>query len=160
MDRLHPQDTIRRTLIVPGSPERAFTVFTGAFGSWYPREYTWSGDDLTFIGIEPWKGGRCFEVGPHNFTCEWGRVLAWEPPHRLVITWQVGYERTPVPNPTKASEVEVRFTPDTDASTRVTFEHRHLSRHEPNGLEYREALSAPEGWDYILGRYATTVGEP
>jgi uncharacterized protein YndB with AHSA1/START domain len=102
-------DAVRRTVTVPMPPDRAFALFTAGFGTWWPSEYTWAGDVLDTIVIEPREGGRCFERGPHGFECDWGRVLTWNPPQRLAFSWQISPERVPEPNPAKTSEVEVRF---------------------------------------------------
>lgn len=147
------EDIIRHTLTAPASAEAAFTVFTEGLASWWPAEYTWSRDVLETIVIEPGEGGRCFERGPHNFECDWGRVLVWEPPRRLVFTWQISPRREPEPNPAKASEVEVRFTPEGVSATRVELEHRYFARHGEGGDEYRAGLGSPHGWPYILDRY-------
>ena len=80
------EDAIRLTLMVPASAERAFAVFVEGFASWYPGEYTWSQDVLDVIGIEGREGGRCFERGPEGFWIDWGRVLVWNPPRRLVFS--------------------------------------------------------------------------
>lgn len=150
-------DAIRLDLTVPVPPARAFAVFAEELDSWWPPEYTWAGDVLETIAIEPREGGRCFERGPHGFKVDWGRVLAWEPPHSLLITWQISPGREPVPDPDKASEIEVRFQPEGADRTRVAFEHRHLARHGAGSEEYRTALAAQEGWPYILDRYAAVV---
>jgi uncharacterized protein YndB with AHSA1/START domain len=101
-------EPIRQAVTVPVPVERAFAAFTD-LASWWPRVYTWAADTLEDIGIEPREGGHCYERGPYGFTCHWGRVLAWEPPARLVFTWQIAPDRVPEPNPAKASEGEVRF---------------------------------------------------
>jgi uncharacterized protein YndB with AHSA1/START domain len=131
--------------------ERAFAAFAD-LGAWWPAEYSWAGDVLEEIGIEPREGGHCYELGPHGIRCDWGRVTAWEPPRRLVFTWQIGPQREPAPDPARASEVEVRF----DATT-VTLEHRDFERHGPDAENYRAALASEHGWPYILGRYAATL---
>jgi uncharacterized protein YndB with AHSA1/START domain len=150
-------EPIRHTLVVLAPVERAFAAFTAGLASWWPREYTWAGDVLETIAIEPREGGRCFERGPESFTCDWGRVRAWEPPRRLVFTWQISPRREPEPNPARASEAEVRFVREGPASTRVEFEHRHLERHGQGGDTYRDALASTQGWPYILGRYAAAL---
>ena len=94
----------------------------------------------------------CFELGPHGFRCDWGRVTVWEPPHRLVFRWQIGAQREPVPDPQRASEVEVRF-----ADGEVRLEHRGFERHGPDAENYRAALASEQGWPYILGRYAARL---
>lgn len=151
-------DVIRRTLTVAAPPEHAFSVFTDGLATWWPAEYTWSAGVLDTIGIEPREGGLCFEVGPYGFRVDWGRVLMWEPPKRLVFAWQISPRREPVPDPAKASEVEVRFEPEGPASTRVEFEHRDLARHGGESTDYLAALASPGGWPYILDRYAAAIG--
>lgn len=148
-----PIESIQRTYSVQVSVERAFDAFTDELATWWPPEYTWSKDTLDTIAIEPKEGGRCFERGPHGFECDWGRVLTWDPPDRLVFTWQISPTRVPEPNPDKASEVEVQFEAEDAETTRVTFEHRGFANHGDGSVEYREAMASPHGWDYILERY-------
>ena len=147
---------IREELAV--SPEKAFQCFGAGIGAWWPREYTWSGDCLESIAIEPFEEGRCYERGPLGFQCDWGRVLVWDPPHRLVLAWQIGPDRTPQPDPAKASEVQVTFTGGRSGGTTVELEHRDFARME-GGEAYRDLLAAEAGWPYILGRYASVVSE-
>ena len=127
-------------------------------GTWWPREYTWAGDVLEMIGMEIRKGGRCFEKGPYGFTCDWGHILIWEPPKRLIFTWQISPERVPEPNPDKASEVEVYFI-EKGRNTQVEFLHRGFARHGKNGPNYRLALDSPQGWPYILDQYVKKASE-
>jgi uncharacterized protein YndB with AHSA1/START domain len=149
-------DPIRRTLTVAAPPDQAFSAFTEELGTWWPSEYTWSGDVLDTIAIEPREGGRCFERGPHGFECDWGRVLACERPRRLVFAWQISPRREPVPDPERASEVEVRFEPDGESGTRVELEHREFERHGDDAEGYRDALDSPQGWDYMLEGLSAT----
>jgi uncharacterized protein YndB with AHSA1/START domain len=151
-------DAVRASVAVAGPPERAFVAFAEGFSSWWPREYTWSQEVLDTIAIEPRAGGRCFERGPSGFECDWGRVLAWEPPHRILLTWQIGPNREPVPNQARASQVEVRFLADGAAGTRVELEHRGFARHGEAGAGYREAMGAEMGWPLILDRFAESLG--
>jgi len=147
-------DAVRSSLTVPCTPEHAFAAFTEAFGSWWPPEYTWSQRALEAIGIEPGEGGACFELGPYGFHLDWGRVLAWEPPRRLVFSWQIGATRVPEPDPARSSEVEVRFEPDGDDGTRVELVHRDFARHGEEAAGYRAAMGSEQGWDFILRRFA------
>lgn len=160
MNRKGPQgieEAIHKTLMLPVSAERAFDVFAKELGAWWPPEYTWSQDVLVAIAIEPGQDGHCYELGPHNFRCDWGRVLIWEPPHRLVFTWQISPKREPEPNPARASEIEVRFESDGPLTTRLEFEHRGFGRHGEDGAEYRAMLDSPPGWPYILNRYVKAL---
>jgi|SRR5690606_34185723 len=153
-------EPIRHTLSVTSDPANAFALFTEELGRWWPHEYTWGQQALEAIGIEPFPDGMCYERGPHGFRCDWGRVLVWEPPHRLVLAWQISPRREPVPDPARASEVEINFEPaDTgepgmEGGTRVTLEHREFARHGDGAAEYRDALGSPEGWPYIMSKFA------
>ncbi|GAB2944592.1 SRPBCC family protein [Micromonospora polyrhachis] len=148
--------SLRSTLHVSAPPERAFSVFTDGLSDWWVKEYTWSGPDaLVEIGIEPRDGGLAYEIGPYGFRCDWGRVLLWQPPSRLVFAWQIGPDRAPLPDPDRASEVAITFTPDEDARTCVVVEHRHFDRHGEAAEGYRQALTA--GWRELLSRYTLTV---
>jgi uncharacterized protein YndB with AHSA1/START domain len=153
-------EPIRHTVTVPVPAEQAFAAFVD-LARWWPREYTWAAGTLEDIGIDPRReGGLCYERGPNGFTCHWGRVLAWDPPARLVFTWQIAPDRVPQPDPSKASEVEVRFHPTADGATRVELEHRALARHGDAAATYRQAMASPEGWPYILDRYAGGTSPP
>jgi uncharacterized protein YndB with AHSA1/START domain len=144
---------IQRSFIVPAPPDAAFRTFAEDFSHWWPAEYTWSGPVLEWIGLEPRAGGACFERGPHGFRCDFGRVLRWEPPHLLTFSWQIDPNRTPQPDPEKASEIEVRFVEEPAGGTRVEFEHRGFDRHGEGAEGYRAAMDSSQGWDYILDRY-------
>ncbi|MER5332420.1 SRPBCC family protein [Micromonospora sp. NPDC002717] len=152
----YDQFSLRSVLLVPGPADQAFAVFTDALAAWWVTEYTWSGPEhLAELGMEPRAGGMLYEIGPYGFRCDWGRVLTWDPPRRLVFTWQIGADRAPVPDPAQASEVEVLFHADGPERTRVEVEHRHFDRHGEAAEGYRQALTA--GWHELLSRYATTV---
>jgi uncharacterized protein YndB with AHSA1/START domain len=138
--------------------EAAFARFVDDLNEWWPREYTWSGDALEQIGIELKEGGMCFERGPDGFRVDWGRVTELDPPTRLAFTWQVGPHREPVPDESRASEVEVTFVSDDEGRTRVSLEHRGFERHGDEGGGYCAAMASDQGWPYILGRYALTNG--
>lgn len=148
--------SLRSRLLAPAAADQAFAVFTGSLADWWVREYTWSGPEaLAELGIEPRAGGMLYEIGPYGFRCDWGRVLTWDPPRRLVFTWQIGPDRVPLPDPARASEVEVLFQPDGPEQTWVEVEHRYFDRHGAAAEGYREALTA--GWHELLSRYLATV---
>jgi Activator of Hsp90 ATPase homolog 1-like protein len=155
---LRAPEPVRVTVLVPQEPVEAFALFADRFGSWWPREYTWSQATLRWIGLEPRVGGRCYEIGPNDFHSDWGRVLVWERPVRLVLAWQISPRREPEPDPARASEVEVRFESEEGGTTRVTLEHRGFERHGPGAAGYRVALASAQGWPWILGRYAAAAG--
>lgn len=150
------ENPINQNFTVPVPASKAFEVFTKELNSWWPKEYTWAGEGLEKIAIEVGENGRCFERGPHGFECDWGRVLAYDHPHRIVFTWQIDPDRVPQPNPEKSSEIEVRFEEDNSA-TQVTFIHRNFEKHGENAETYKEALASPKGWPYILDNYKEAV---
>jgi uncharacterized protein YndB with AHSA1/START domain len=144
-------------LRVPAAPAQAFRDFAERFGEWWPRAYTWSGSALASIGLESRLGGRCTEHGPHGFQCDWGRVVDWRPPERLALTWQVGPDRVPVPDPARASTITVTFV-SRGEGTLVRFRHDDFARHGDGAEGYRDALAAEQGWPYILARYTALCG--
>jgi uncharacterized protein YndB with AHSA1/START domain len=149
-------EPIRHAVTVPVLADQAFAAFTD-LARWWPPQYTWAADTLEDIGIEPREGGHCYERGPHGFTCHWGTVLTWHPPTRLEFAWQIAPDRVPEPNPAKASEVEVTFRPTGPSTTRVELEHRAFTHHGDAGDTYRQAMASPQGWPFILDRYAATL---
>jgi uncharacterized protein YndB with AHSA1/START domain len=146
--------SVRHSVTVPLPPPAAFEAFAERLGDWWPPEYTWSQQKLEAIGIED---GMCFERGPHGFRLDWGRVTVREPPGRLVFTWQIGPTRVPEPDPEKASTVEVRFEPEGEG-TCVTVEHRDFERHGDGAHGYEQAMNSPQGWPFMLDRYARMAG--
>jgi len=145
---------VRKSVTVQASVDKAFRVFTEGFDGWWPRTHHIGKSPMTKGIIEVFAGGRCFSEQADGTECDWGKVLAWEPPHRLVMAWQVthtwGYE----PDLAKASEVEVRFTPQADGSTQVDLEHRHFERHGDGWQILRTSIDSPGGWGTLLGLYA------
>ncbi len=147
--------SLRVSVAVDAPAAVAFHVFTEHLGSWWVHEFTWSGPAcLDTIGIEPYLNGKAYEIGPHGFRLDWGRVLVWEPPVRLVLAWQLAPDRVPQPDPTRASEVEVHFQ-EGPGGTIVDLEHRHFHRHGPAAEGYRQAMT--DGWRELLDRYSATV---
>ena len=109
------------------SRDRAFALFTGSFGSWWPRQYHIGSAEVADVILEPREGGRWFERGVDGSECDWGRVLAWEPLDRVVFTWQIGGDWQFDPDPSHASEIEVRFHADGPEQTTIEVEQRHFN---------------------------------
>ena len=151
-------EPIRAQVTVPAPPERAFELFTDGMDSWWPREFSWSQEKLEEIGIEPREGGFAYERGPHGFLVHWGRMTSFDPPQRLVFRWQIAADRTPQPDPEKASAVEVRFT-EANGSTRVEVEHGGWERHGDGAREYRDGFEQAGAWPYALKRFAEAVAD-
>lgn len=146
-------DVVRYTEIVDVSPNVAFAAFVQHFGDWWPASYTFSGDDLQYIGLEQQAGGRCLERASDGSELVWGGVVNYAPPDRLVFSWWIQPDRSIDADPDHASEVEVRFINE-GALTRVEFEHRHLSRHTGDWETMRVALASREGWPLLLQLYS------
>ena len=147
---------IRGTVTVAVPVEQAFRVFTDSFDSWWPPQYHIGGADMARAVLEPREGGRWYERGVDGSECDWGRVLVWEPPHRLVVTWQINGQWQYDPDPDHASEIEVRFTPDGPARTTVELEHRLLER-LADGQAIRDAIIGGGGWGAVLEQFAKAV---
>jgi uncharacterized protein YndB with AHSA1/START domain len=148
------EKAIQRTLHVNNSALKAFEVFTENMSDWWPRDYTWCREVLEEIGMENEEGGLCYEIGPHNFRLDWGRVIEYDPPARLRFTWQISPLRLPEPDPAKASEIEINFIEEDELRTRLEFSHKKFENHGKGGDKYREIMDSPEGWDYILICYS------
>ncbi len=131
--------------------ERAFTVFTEDMGSWWPPEHHLIAAPLASMVFEPKVGGDVYDVGEDGSRCRWARVLAYEPPSRVVFSWDVSLQWQVETDPGRTSEVEVRFVPEGDTRTRVELEHRHLDRHGEGWEGMRDAVGSPEGWAIGLG---------
>jgi len=149
---------VTKTISVNASPERAFQVFTAGYDTWWPRSHHIGKSPMKKAIIEGKAGGRCYTEQQDGTECDWGRVLVWEPPHRLVIAWQITHEWGYQPDLAQSSEVEVRFTPE-GAGTRVDLEHRHLDRHGAGAAAMRTAVDSPNGWGGLLQLYAARASE-
>ncbi len=132
--------------------DRAFALFTDGFDSWWPRTHKIGAADLKQAVLEGRQGGRWYEIGTDGSECEWGRVLAWEPPKRLVIAWQL--DASWQYDPELLTEVEVRFTEVAPGQTRVELEHRDLDRYGEAKDEMRAALDTEGGWAGLIALYA------
>jgi uncharacterized protein YndB with AHSA1/START domain len=152
-------NSVSHSVVVDAPQERAFYAFAQQMTSWWPRQYTWSGEHLGHIVLEPEAGARWYEKGGNGEEHpDWGKLLVWEPGERLVLSWQIGTDRQPETDPSHASEVEVRFS-ENDGGTRVDLEHRGLSHHGDSWQSYRDGMAGPDGWSKILGSYAGYVGQ-
>lgn len=148
---------VRRTLTVAAPPERAFEVFTAGFASWWPSSHSVIEGGYEGAHIEPREGGRWYERHADGGEAEWGRVLAWDPPRRVVLSWAVGPTREPETDPARMSEVEARFIAEGGQGTRVELEHRAFARHGEGADLYRAGMGSPGGWPLILERFAAAV---
>jgi uncharacterized protein YndB with AHSA1/START domain len=149
---------VLQSVIVNVPIERAFDVFTGKLDSWWPLETHHIGEQPAQTAIvEPRAGGRWYERAADGTECDWGQVRVWEPPHRVVFSWQLNEEWQYFPELDRASEIEVRFFAETESSTRVELEHRNLERHGGGADAIRTAVSGPGGWPSLLELFQAAV---
>jgi uncharacterized protein YndB with AHSA1/START domain len=152
------QDTTVRTEVVVDAPaDRAFRLFTERFDRIKPREHNMLGVDIAESVFEPRAGGRVYDRGVDGSECQWGRVLAFEPPDRILFSWDINPSWQIETDLAKTSEVEVRFLADGPDRTRVELEHRHLDRHGDGWEGMREGVRADQGWPLYLQRFSAAV---
>lgn len=142
---------VMKTRTVPLQPEAAFDLFTRRMGEWWPvATHSIAGEDVAELRFEGRIGGRLLEVAKDGSQCSWGEVLAWDPPHRFVISWHPNRE------PTAASILEVRFKAATGGGTELYLEHRGWEEFGERAETLRGQYEP--GWDFVLGRFEETAG--
>jgi uncharacterized protein YndB with AHSA1/START domain len=146
--------SVRESIVVDAPIERAFSVFTEGIASWWPPEHHILQAELAEMVFEPHVGGHVYDRGVDGSECRWARVLAYEPPNRVVFSWDIDTHWQIETDAAKASEVEVRFTPEGPVRTRIDLEHRNLDRHGDGWEGMRSAVGSPEGWRIGLHRFA------
>jgi DNA-binding transcriptional ArsR family regulator/uncharacterized protein YndB with AHSA1/START domain len=146
--------SVRTSIVVEAPIERAFQVFTSEFDSIKPHEHNLLQVEVAETVLEPRVGGHIYDRGVDGSECRWARMLAYEPPHRLAFSWDIGPTWQIEPDPAKTSEVEVRFIAEAPERTRVEVEHRNLDRHGEGWEGVREGVASNEGWPLYLRRYA------
>ena len=154
MSRSAEATSLRHEVVVEAPVERAFSVFVNDIGSFKPREHNLLAVDIAETIFEPRVGGHVYDRGVDGSECRWARVLAFEPPERLVISWDINQRWQIETDPDKASEVEIKFIAETPQRTRVVLEHRHLDRHLDGWQAVRDGVDSDAGWPLYLRRYA------
>jgi uncharacterized protein YndB with AHSA1/START domain len=147
---------IRKTLEVRATRAKAFRVFTDGIDRWWPKTHTIGKAPLARAVIEPRAGGRWYGIDVDGGEDDWGEVLAWEPPGRLLLAWRIS--GTWVCDSSVHTEVEVIFTDLGDGRCRVEFEHRDLAN-LGEGAE-TAAASMTSGWGTILGLFQAEAEKP
>lgn len=142
---------VRRSIFVNAPQAHAFDVFTTGIGRWWPKTHAIGDAELDKPVIEPREGGRWYQLGVDGSECEIGKVLAWEPPARLLLAWQLDPDWNF--DPRLITEVEVLFTPEA-GGTRVDLEHRYLERIGDRAEEMVEKVGSPGGWTAVLQLYS------
>lgn len=150
-------EAVRKEIVVDAPVELAFKTFTEQLGDFKPPEHNLLAVPIAETVFEPFVGGHILDRGEDGSECRWARVLAFDPPGRVVFSWDISPQWQIVTDPAEASEVEVRFVAETPERTRVELEHRHLDRHGPGWPAVRDGVDAGEGWPLYLSRYAAVL---
>lgn len=148
---------IKQSIVVDVPIERAFKVFTEDFGSFKPREHNLLAVPIAETVFEPRVGGHVYDRGIDGSECRWARVLAFEPPNRVLLSWDISPRWQLETNPDKTSEWDVRFIAETQNRTRLELEHRHLERHGEGWEGVREGVKGDQGWPLYLKRYRQRI---
>lgn len=150
---------VRRQITVEAPIDRAFRVFTERFGDFKPPEHNMLQTPIAETVFESRVGGQIFDRGVDGSECRWARILAYEPPDRVVFSWDIGPQWQIEAEPDNTSEVEVRFVAETSERTRVELEHRNIERHGPGWQAISGGVGDEAGWQLYLDRYAALFGE-
>ncbi len=150
-------EAIRREVVVPASKQRAFDVFTAGMTSWWAPEHHIGSAPIEEIVIEPREGGRWYTRHEDGSETSTGFVRVWEPPDRLVVTWQISADWKY--HPSLVTTVELRFVAEGEDRTRVELEHRDLENFGPDAEKMRATFNEPGAWQTTLTRYAAALGE-
>jgi uncharacterized protein YndB with AHSA1/START domain len=148
---------VRRQIVVNAPAEKAFAVFTERFGDFKPPEHNLLAAPIAETVFEPRVGGHIYDRGTDGSECRWARVLVYEPPQRVVFSWDIGPSWQVETELDNTSEVEVRFIPEDPQRTRVELEHRNIDRHGPGWESIRDGVAHDEGWPLYLDRYAALL---
>jgi uncharacterized protein YndB with AHSA1/START domain len=151
------ETTVQAQVVVDAPLERAFSVFTEGFGSFKPSEHNMLAVEIAETVFEPRVGGHLYDRGVDGSECRWARVLAYDPPHRVVLSWDISPQWQPETDLEKTSEWEVRFFAEAADRTRVEVEHRNLERHGAGWEGVRDGVAASDGWPLYLRRFAEVV---
>jgi uncharacterized protein YndB with AHSA1/START domain len=151
-------NSVRKVVSVQAPPAVAWRVFTEKMGTWWPlANYKIGKANAVDAVIEPRVGGRWYERGDDGSTCDWGVVLSWEPPSRLVLSWDISADWQP--DPTLKTEIEVRFISEGNNGTRVELEHRHLDRYGSRRDEMRRVFDTEGDWGRVIQLFARAAVE-
>jgi uncharacterized protein YndB with AHSA1/START domain len=153
------ETAVQTSIVVEASQQLAFDVFTKDMGGWWPPDHHILEGELADMVFEMEEGGRVYDVGVDGSECQWARVLAFEPPDRVVISWDITPQWKLQTDPEKTSEVEFRFIAEGPERTRVELEHRHLDRHGEGWEGMRDAVGSPEGWNRGLRAFGDRAAE-
>jgi uncharacterized protein YndB with AHSA1/START domain len=148
-------ESIRRQIVVRASRERAFEVFTSRMTTWWPSHHHIGSAPIEEIVVEPREGGRWYTRHEDGTETSTGYVAGWDPPERLVLTWQITADWRY--DPSLVTIVEVRFVEESPGRTRVELEHRDLDRYGPEADRMRMTFEDPGAWTGTLEAFAAGI---
>lgn len=162
MSNTAEETVVRKAVRVHAPIDRAFSVFVEQMETWWPPSHHIGKTPFVALIVEPRVGGRWYELNTEGAQVDWGKVLAWDPPHLVALSWHVGPGHDQPdwicdPDPNKASEVAIRFTAEGPAITLVELEHSKLERHGEGYEQLRAIFDGPGAWGAILALYAKTA---
>ncbi len=150
---------VRRQIVVQASIEQAFAVFTERFGDFKPPEHNLLRVPIAETVFEPRVGGHIYDKGTDGSECRWARILAFDPPDRVVFSWDISPQWTIETEADNASVVEVTFIAEAPERTRIELEHRHIDRHGAGWESLSDGIANDQGWPLYLQRYAALFSE-
>ena len=145
---------VRKEVVVNVPVDRAFALFTDGFGDFKPAEHNLLKSPIVETVFEEKVGGHIIDRGEDGSECRWARILAFDPPNRVVFSWDIDPQWQIETNPDNTSEVEIRFVEEEPGRTRVELEHRHIDRHGPGWQGISEGVAVDDGWPLYLARLA------
>ena len=148
---------VRHSIVVDAPVERAFSVFTDDFGSFKPPDHNLLDAPIAETVFESHVGGHIYDRGVDGSECRWARVLAYEPPERVVFSWDINTQWQIEADLDRTSEIEVRFIAETPERTRVELEHRNIDRHGDGWEGVREGVGGEGGWPLYLDRFSQVL---
>lgn len=154
-----PSTAVSHSIVVEATLERAFHVFVEQFDQIKPREHNLLGVDIAESVFEPRIGGHLYDRGADGSECRWARVLAYDPPHRILISWDISPRWQLETDRDRASEVEIQFIAEGAERTRVQLEHRNLDRHGEAWEGLRDGIGGDQGWPLYMQRYAKVLAK-
>jgi DNA-binding transcriptional ArsR family regulator/uncharacterized protein YndB with AHSA1/START domain len=156
-EQMEQEVKVSKSIVVDAPPARAFELFVDQERWWPIKNHHLAQPAGERAVLEPFVGGRWYEVSSDGSETDWGRVLAFEPPHRILLSWQMSADWTHEPDPERSSEIEVTFIAEADNRTRLVYEHRHLERYADQAEQMRTALDRPAAAEAVLLAFTSAL---
>jgi len=156
-EQMEQEVKVSKSIVVDAPPVRAFELFVDQERWWPVKTHHLAQPAGERAVLEPFVGGRWYEVSSDGSETDWGRVLAFEPPRRILLSWQMSADWTHEPDPERSSEIEVTFIAEADNRTRLVYEHRHLERYADQAKQMRTALDRPAAAEAVLLAFTSAL---